>query len=729
MEAYKQAQSQAASMRSGQRKTGPSWEFRGPLNIGGRITAMAVDPTRFDTIYLGGATGGVIKSIDGGSSWQPIFDDIPSLSIGAMVMDPSDPETLYVGTGEANGGGGSVSYGGSGVYRTTDGGNSWQHLGLEDSHHIGRIVVNPNDPDVIFVAVVGLLYGTNSERGVYRSTNGGDTWERVLFLSEQTGCIDLVVNPDNPNILYAAMWERERGPDFRDYGGEECGVWRSLDGGDTWQELVSGLPNNQADVGRIGLAIARSNPQVLYAIYADNIGFFDGVYRSDDGGDSWSRTNDGNLSNLYSSFGWWFGNIRVDPADPNSVYVLGLDVYKTTNGGNSWFFSSGSMHVDQHDLIVHPQDSSWVLAGNDGGAYISQNGGSSYTKLPNIPFTQFYTCEIDFQNPERIYGGTQDNGTNRTLTGNLDDWSRIWGGDGFYVLVDPTDNQFVYAESQFGGLVRSTNGGTTFFGATAGVIGTDRNNWNSPLVMDPNQSQTLYFGTQRVYRSTNRAASWNAISGDLSDGPGGGNLTFGTVTTIAVAASDDQVIYAGTDDGNLWVTQNLGDTWTSISDGLPKRWITRVAVSPDDASIAYVTLSGFRESKNLPHIFKTNDAGQSWVDISHNLPEAPLNDVIVDPASPNQVFVAGDLGVYRSRNTAGDWALLGMGLPLAPVADMTFHHPTRTLLAGTYGRSMYSIVVEDGCFSETEIQTAVENWGMETNVLQLLHFYTHQCSL
>ena len=723
--AYRQALAQTEKLQRKQRKNGQAWLPAGPINIGGRITAVAVDPNRFDVYYLGAATGGVFKTTNSGADWTPIFDEFASLSIGALALDPNDAQTLYVGTGEANGSGSATSYSGTGLFKTMDGGLTWQHLGLEESYHIGRIVIDPLDSQTLFVAAGGKLHGTNPERGVYRSNDGGASWERVLFVADNVACIDIVLNPSQPQMVYAAMWERERGPDFRDHGGVGCGIWRSIDGGDNWQEMTNGVPNNSPNVGRIGLAISASSPNVLYAIYADNTGFFEGIYKTTDGGLTWSQTNDGALSNLFSSFGWYFANIRVDPLNPNTVYALGLDVFKSTTGGNSWFDNSATMHVDQHDLFIHPLNASWLLAGNDGGLYLSQNAGGSYAHFENLPITQFYTCSLDFQNPERRYGGTQDNGTNRTTTGQLDDWSRILGGDGFYVLVDPTDNRYVYAESQYGGLTRSTNGGASFVNALNGVDSGDRRNWNSPLALDPNNPQTLYFGTNRLYRSTNRAVSWSAISPDLSDGPGNGNLVFGTLTTIAVAPTDSDVIYAGLDDGNVWVTENGGASWSRISGPLPNRYITRVAVSPDDAATAYVTLSGFRQDSYLSHIFQTSDAGQTWLDISANLPEFPLNDIIIDPDSTNQLFVAADVGVWVTRGFG--WEPLGTGLPNAGVADLEFHNPTRTLLAGTYGRSMFQIDVQPGCFTDQEWGDALAGWPAPNTLLDLLFIQDTRC--
>ena len=667
------------------------WVLRGPTNIGGRITDIEMSYTSFDTIYAGIASGGVFKTVDGGINWYPIFDETYTMSIGDLVVDPNNPNIVYVGTGEVNGGGGSVTYGGNGVYKSTDAGETWSHIGLAATEYISRIIVDPNNSQKIFLGAMGKLFGKNFERGLYRSTNGGTTWENKLFISDSTGCIDVALNPTDPDIVYAAMWERIRRPDRRTYGGPTCGLYRSLDGGDTWTELTNGIPNNSPNIGRIGVSICESSPNIIYAIYADDIGYFDGVYKSTNNGDSWTRTIDGALSSLFSSYGWWFGNIRVDPANPNNVFVMGLDVYKTTNGGSSWFYASGSMHVDQHGMYIHPSNPNFVVAGNDGGVYKSTNAGSSWTFITSMPITQFYTCEVDYQFSNRYYGGTQDNGTNRTLSGTVNSWQQIYGGDGFYVLVDPSNNNYVYAEYQYGGFGRSTNGGSNFIYGLNGISGSDRFNWSTPFIIDDSNPAKLYLGTHRLYMSTNHAVSWTPISPDLTNGPPSGNQVYGTITTIASASSDTNVVYVGTDDSNVWVTLDGGANWTNISASLPIRWVTRVAVDPDDALTAYVTLSGYRYDEYLPHVFRTTDAGNNWVDISSNLPDAPVNDIVVDADSTNRLYVGTDVGVFVSDSLGNTWSYLGENLPNAPITDLVLHNPTRTLIAATFGRSMYSI--------------------------------------
>lgn len=686
---YKQALENVTSLKKKNNFNSGVWQFAGPTNIGGRITDVEMSPNSYDTIYAGAASGGVLKSVDGGEKWFSIFDNTLSLSIGDIAVDPVNTSIIYVGTGEVNAGGGSMTYEGMGIFKSTDGGLNWKHMGLENTRYISRIIVDPTNHNRIFAGAMGKLFSENNERGIYRSEDGGETWTNVKFISGKTGCIDLAINPDNPDIIYAAMWERIREPGSRNYGGTECGIYKSTDGGNSWTELINGIPNNNFDIGRIGISISQSNPDILFAIYADASGDFAGVYKTTDGGLSWQRTNDTKLSNVsvYSTFGWWFGNIRISPANPNVVYVLGLDVYKTQDGGNNWNNSFSGVHVDQHGMYIHPQNQDFIILGNDGGIFKTESAGTGWSKAFGLPVTQFYTCEIDYQNPDRLYGGTQDNFTIRTLTGKLDDWEPITWGDGFHVLVDPKDNNFVYGESQYGNLLRSVDGGFNFFNATSGINFSEPKNWNTPVVFNPQNSASLYYGSNRVYKSINRAVSWKSISPPLAD-PHFGNVTFGTVTTIAVAPSDSNYIYAGTDDGNIWVTKDEGTTWKQISTSLPLRWVTRITVDPFIKDIAYVTLSGYRQDEYLSHIFKTSDAGDSWQDISGNLPEVPLNDVIVDSNNTSVLYAASDAGVFYTNDNV-NWNLLGTDLPNVPVTDITLHNPTRTLVAATFGRSMW----------------------------------------
>ena len=688
-EAYHQAKKQASLLQQ-QTVKGLEWSLSGPTNIGGRLTDVEINPQNPSVIYLGAASGGVFKSTDNGNSYSPVFDDSESLSIGDIALAPSNPDIVYVGTGEANPGGGSMAYDGNGIYKSIDAGSSWEHLGLENIGSVGRMVVSSDNPDIAYVAAMGYLFENNEERGVYKTTDGGQNWEQKLFLNDSTGAVDLAIHPHHPDTIYAAMWQRVRRLEYYVYGGNSCGIYRSYDGGDNWEELDNGLPTND-DVGRIGIGISQSNPNVLYAIYADKVGYFKGIYKSEDGGNSWSQTNDGNLGDMYASYGWWFGRLKIDPNNADVVYAIGFDLYKTTNGGGSWSYASSSVHVDQHEVAISPDNSNRVLLANDGGLYHSNNAASSWNHQLNLPITQFYTCAIDASHPERLYGGAQDNGTNRTLTGNTNDWTSIYGGDGFYCLIDPSDNTYVYAEYQYGNFARSTNSGSYFSSATSGISYSDRKNWNTPVVMNPLDPMVLYYGANKLYKSTNRAGSWTAISGDLTNGASSGNQNFGTITTISVSAANTNIIYAGTDDGNVWMSENDGGIWTKISDDLPNRWISRVVADPVDPQVAYVCLSGFRQNEYMPHIYKTTDIGNSWEDVSLGLPEAPVNDLIIDPENTQRLIVATDVGVFFKDENNESWMALSNGLPRVPITDLSFHSPSNRLVAATYGRSMYML--------------------------------------
>ena len=684
-EAYKRALNRAQEIHNAEsiQRIGV-WEMAGPSNVGGRVTALAVHPDFPEIIYAGAALGGVLKSTDGGDTWTPISDAVPSLSVGDLAIDPNNPNTIFLGTGEANSSG--DSYAGTGIYRSTDGGASWEHVGLPNSHHIGKIAIDPTNSNRIFAAATGKLFATNPERGIYRSTDGGDLWDQVLFVTDSTAAIDVAINPSNPNIVFAAMWERIRRPQFRKVGGMTSGIWRSTDGGDNWTRLSSGLPAPGPNVGRIGLAIAPSSPDTVYASYCDNPGYFMGFYRSINGGDSWTlRTSDPG----FSGFGWYFGKIWAHPTSAGTVYFGDVEMWKSTNGAASWSSINGSMHVDHHAWYQDPTDPNYVVCGNDGGVYTSLNGGGFWTKCYNLPITQFYAITIDKLNPHRLYGGTQDNSTPRTWDGSVDEWDVIFYGDGFYTNVDYTNSNVIYAEAQYGYLGRSTDGGWFFDLITNGIDGSENVNWCTPVVMSPHNNQTLFYGAERLYKTINRGDFWSAISPDLT-GESGGNLVFCTITTVDQSALDPSVIWAGTDDSRVWVTTNGGSNWTNVSSVLPDRWCTRVTTDVFDTATAYVTFSGYREDELLPHIFKTTDFGANWSNISGNLIDIPINDVLPDPLHPGWLYTGTDYGMYYTQDGGNSWLPLGDNHPICPVFDIDLHSSTRKLVSGTHGRSMYS---------------------------------------
>jgi len=695
----------------------PAWYSCGPTNIGGRLVDVEMHDLDTLTIFVGTAAGGVFKSEDLGQSWTAVFDEQPSLSIGDIAISPSDPNQIYVGTGEANGGGGSLTYDGLGVFKSTDGGESWEDIGLNNVGSIGKVVVDPINPNRLYVAAMGDLFGNNSDRGLYISEDGGITWKHALFVNDSTGVIDIAIHPENGDIVYAASWQRVRRHNTRKYGGPGCAIHKTVDGGETWTELEgTGLPS--LNKGRIGIAIANSNPDVLYAIYADISGDYKNIYKSLNAGESWEEVPAPPLNWLYATYGWWFGKIVVDPTDEDRVFVLGLDLFLTEDGGDSWSNVSHELvHIDQHAVYIHPQNTDLVLIGNDGGLYVSKSGGAvaTWEHRENMPITQFYTIEVDEQNPERLFGGTQDNSSMRTISGEPDDWEIIFSGDGFATLVDPIDNSFVYTEYQYGNLAKSTSGGApgTFLGATMGIDADDRRNWSTPVVFDPSNTTTLYYGTYRLFRSTDQADSWTPISGDLTNGEIPGNLIFATLTTISVSPADEDVIYTGSDDGSIHITTNGGGSWTSIDADLPNRWVTKIEAHPTNPMTAYLTISGFRHNETLPHVFKTTNQGTTWKSIHSNLPDIPVNDIVVDPNNKGWLYIATDLGVFASFSDGENWILFGKDLPNVPIIDIRLHNPTRTLIAATYGRSVYKIGLDE----VTSIDQALSE--DQTNPLQV----------
>jgi len=704
-EAYKEA---IQWKKQQTRNAGGIWEFVGPTNIGGRVTDIEIPIDQPQTYYVGAASGGIFKTTDAGITWDSIFDDQEMLSIGDIEISKNNTNLVWVGTGEVNAGGGSLAYDGDGIYKSEDGGTTWEVKGLPDIGSISKIALDPNDDNTIFVGGMGPLFRNDTNRGVYRSTDGGDTWEQKLFVSDSTGIIDMVIHPSNGDIVYAASWERIRRPQYRQYGGETSRIYRTTDGGDNWSELTNGLPSNPSEKGRISIAISQSNPNVLYARYTDTIGSIQGVYRTADGGDTWVAMNAAPLNNV--GFHWWFRGIVVDPTDENIIYNVDFVVQKSLDGGATWSDTFQNVHVDQHALAFNANVPGQVLLGNDGGFYKSANDGDSWVKDTTLPITQFYRIYVEYE--DRVYGGAQDNSTMRTLTGSTDDWEIIYGGDGFQPLVDPNDSNIIYALSQYGNIGKSTNGGASFNNATTGISGGDRKNWDTPITFDPQDSQILYTGTHRVYKTTNGAGNWTAISPDLTNGDGGGNLNFGTIISIDVSSQDSNLIYVGTDDGNVWRTDDGGANWINLSSNLPDRWVTKVESMPDygDVDEVFVSFSGYRYGEDLGHVFYSNDRGNTWQDITTNLPDIPVNDLEFGGNFSTGLYLATDIGVYFSSFPGSDWFQWGDDLPSVPVTDISFEYGNQKsgyyLYAGTYGRSIYkSFVGEAGIedFSENNV--------------------------
>jgi hypothetical protein len=673
------------------------WVAGGPRNVGGRVTALGVDPNDRARIWVGTAAGGVFLTEDEGVTFRPVFDGQVALSVGSLAVHPTISDIVYVGTGEDNGAG--YVYDGDGVFKTTDGGETWTNVGLSEVRRIGRLAIDPTNGERIFAAAGGDWYVPGSHRGIYRSVDGGGSWQQVLFVANDAGGIDIAIDPANPSRVYAAIWQRSSEGTHWHIGGPASGIYRSLDGGDTWSELTSGLPT--VDMGKIGLAIAPTDPRVIYANIINPAGTLQGIYRSLDGGDTWVKRSNNAAADWYGDFGYYFAGIVVDPHDANTTYALDVRLLRSTNGGRSVGPAEGTAHVDWHDLIIDASRR-W-LGATDGGLYISQDDGSSWAHAGDLPITQFYDLGIDGLDARRRFGGSQDNGTLRTLTAGTNDWAEVLADDGLQCEVDPTNSSKVYASKQAGGLHRSVDGGATFTAAMAGIDTSERVNWNAPLTLDPSLPSTIYTGRTRVYRSTDSMLSWSPISPDLSaaaaaaggaDPPAGRAHAFGplrdTVTALAVSPVNRDVLWAGTDSGRVWVSGDGGAAWTRVDPPGPSYWVTEIAADRVEANTAYLAVTGYRQGDGLPYVRVTRDLGASWSDVTGNLPPAPVNAIVTDPDWRGRLFAGTDLGVYVSDDEGGSWSDMRGGMPHVVVLDLVRHDPGDTLFAATHGRSVYT---------------------------------------
>jgi photosystem II stability/assembly factor-like uncharacterized protein len=686
--------------------------------MGGRIVDVAVVESRPATMYVATASGGLWKTLNNGTTWKPVFDQEETVSLGAVAVARSNPDIVWVGTGEANPRN-SVSWG-NGVYRSDNGGKTWLHVGLADSAHIGRIVIHPQDPNIVYVAVLGRLWGPNPERGLYQTTDGGHSWRQIKFIDDATGFIDLVMDPQNPAILYAAAYQVRRdafaGGNPAVQTGPGSGLYRSLNAGLTWERLSKGLPARP--LGRCGLAVSPKNPRLVYAVIqtdrttsttagqlarTSNEIDSGGVFRSDDRGETWIKLND------LCPRPFYYGQIRIDPGDDKRIYVLGISLHVSTDGGKT-FPDQGArgVHPDHHALWIDPRDSDHLVLGNDGGLYFSYDRGATWEHVNNLPIGQFYGVGVDQRRPYRVYGGLQDNGswsgpsgTRRAEGITPADWVRLLGADGFYCQVDPQDNVTVYCEGQYGRLHR-VNRAT---GANAEIrprppkgIPPYRFNWSAPILISPHDSQTVYYGGNYLFRSRNRGDSWEIISPDLTRGrPGASANTGHTLTTIAESPLKPGLLYAGSDDGQLHVRENAG-TWNDVSGRIPNlpadRWISRVECSHFAEGTAYVAIDRHRNDDRGPYLYKTTDYGVSWQPLAGDLPrEGSVHVICEDPRNPDLLFVGTEFGLFVSLDAGRHWHRLRSGLPTVAVHDLVIHPRDRELVIATHGRSLYVLDV------------------------------------
>jgi len=685
----------------------------GPAMISGRILSIAVDPANRAHYYVGAASGGVWKTINDGITWTPVFEKEGSYSIGTVVIDPKNPAAVWVGTGENNSQR-SVGYG-DGVYRSDDGGKTWKNMGLKKSEHIARILIDPRNSDVIYVAAQGPLWGPGGDRGLFKSTDGGKTWKNIHSISENTGVTDVVMAPDNPDVLYDATYQRRRHAWTMIDGGPESAIYKSTDAGATWKKLRSGLPT--VDMGRIGLAVSPTNPNLIYATVeaAQKKG---GIFRSRDRGATWEKRNDFDQGAMY------YATIFVDPKNEDRIYVMGVIIQVSDDGGKTIHpLNTRSKHVDNHVIWIDPNDTDYYLVGCDGGLYESFDRGENWSFKSNLPLAQFYDVAVDHNAPfYYVYGGTQDNasegGPSRTRSeaGIVNsDWFVTAGGDGFRSQVDPEDPNTVYAESQNGGLIRydrRTGERVDIIPTVAPRQSPLRWNWDSPILISPHSHSRLYFGAEILYRSDNRGDSWRAISGDLTRqidrntlpvmgkvwGPEAvakntSTAFYGNATVVAESPKKEGLLYVGTDDGLIDVTEDGGAHWRKIENfpGVPDRTeVSRVLASQHDANTVYAAFDNHKMEDFKPYLLKSTDAGKTWTALQANLPEnGPVLAIAEDPVDANLLFVGTEFGLYFSNDGGQKWLRLQGGLPTIPVHDLAIQSQMNDLVLATFGRGFY----------------------------------------
>jgi photosystem II stability/assembly factor-like uncharacterized protein len=714
------------------------WRFLGPDMIGGRSTDIAVPKGDKKTIYIGTASGGLWKTTNTGVSWQPIFDEMPTLSIGDIAIPDTEPNTVWVGTGEANILRGSLA--GAGVYKSVDGGKTWQNMGLAGTHTIGRIRIHPTNPKIVYVAASGHEWTYNPDRGVYKTSDGGKTWQKVFYINEKVGAVDLVMDPKNPEVLIASMWNRVRQRWSDPVPGGEDGLFKTTDGGKTWKELTNGLPDTKT-TGRIGLDLCLTKPNVIYAFvdnhtplrmpspterdsygrqrtYPDIVGAE--VYRTDDQGETWKKVSpaDKMMERFGGTYGWVFSQIRVDPNNENIVYLMGLGLYKSADGGKSFQeLRYENLHGDHHGLWIDPGDSEYMINVNDGGANASYDGGKTWRDFyKGIPSIQFYNVALDMSTPFNAYGSVQDWGTYRAVGVGPGQpgggrgrrsagprWETSPGGEGTQIAIDPTNPNILYASSFYGRVERSeyANGQWTskqIYPKPDKGEPEYRGQWLAPSVISPHDPSTIYHGFQYVFRSKDRGDTWTKISPDLTafDPERQGKLpyaiNFAALTAIVESPLKAGVLYTGSDDGRVHVTMDGGANWTEITGGLPYyKHVWSIVASKYDPASVYITLIGRHDDDFSPYVFKSVNYGKTWTSIAANLPGGPTNVIREDPKNSNVLYLGTDLGAFVTTDGAKSWNYLGSGLPNTAVWDIQIHPRDNMLVIATDGRGMWAI--------------------------------------
>ena len=706
----------------------------GPFRMGARTSDIAVPASpakaHLYTFYVSFWTGGVWKTTNNGTTFEPIFDGQSKLTIGDVTVAPSNPDVVWVGTGDAFTS--RSSYAGDGVYKSTDAGKTWKNMGLKDSHHISRIAIHPTNPNVVYVAAMGHLYSENEERGVFRTMDGGATWEKVLYVSPKVGVIDLVMNPKNPSVLYAATYEKERLPWQMVNGGPGSGIYKTTDAGKTWTKLTNGLPTGR--IGRIGLDIYWSNPEILYAVVENDnpraggaaggrggpsgvVPIIGGeVYRTANAGQMWTKMNAEDYD-VSPKGPYYFSQIRVDPNNDLNIFVTQDGFRHSLDGGKTWDAPRGfpRMFGDVRTLWIDPGNSDRMIQGSDGGVAISYDGGRTSDHFANLPVGEVYAISVDNDEPYNLYAGLQDHenwrGPSNTGLGRVtpDDWLAVGDGDGMSTLVDPTDSRWLYTNREYGAhsrLDQKLGYRVSIMPRAEASRPPYRFIWETPIVLSPHDSKVVYTGGQMLLRSTDRGDHWTEISPDLSTNPpdkilpsseGGvpGGIPWFAISSISESPVTRGVIWAGTSDGNVQVTRNDGGAWTDVTSkiaaagGRQDAYVSRVRASAHVAGRAYVAKNGYKLDDFKPYLARTEDFGETWTSISANLPNEPINVIVEDLKNPNLLFVGNDTGVFVSIDRGGRWVKMNNNMPNIPVHDLLVHPRDNDLVLGSYGRDLW----------------------------------------
>jgi photosystem II stability/assembly factor-like uncharacterized protein len=689
--------SERANLRSVPKGFDQNWTLRGPSKIGARVNVIKQDPSDKRVVYLGFSSGGLWKTSDAGKTWKSLFDDYPWLAIADIQIDPTNRQVIYVATGDPNISG--YPFVGDGIYKSTDGGISWKNIGPGGIQIMPKLLIHPTNSKILFAASMGLPFKRDQLRGIYKSLDGGISWAKILHIADDSGIIDLIFDPFNPNNLYAASWPRVRNNRESILSGKNANIWKSADGGLTWK--ISAMGIHPGPKGRIGLVASKKTPDLLFAIVMGENNEWEGFYKTINGGQTWTNLFKGFATkpipdNAMGGFGWYFGKIEVNPFNDDDLFILGVDLWRSKDGGLTWNLGTPpwyeqQVHADKHDLVFLSENE--YLLSSDGGVYSSADKGNSWFDFEQIPATQFYRIAFNPHKPTFYYGGAQDHGT---LEGDMvDNWKRLYGGDGFQQVFDSANTNIIYTLTQNGNILVSTNKGLSFNTIMNGIDKFEPVSWDAPLIRSPFNTQVLYTGTSRVYKNSNGTnALWKPISPDLTDGNIYG-ARFHNITAIHESPIQKDLLYAGTSDANCWRMDSETGSWTNITQGLPESYITSVQASPSFSDHVFVSLSGYKDNDWQAHLYLSKDKGSRWRPINGDLPYISINDLIVIPERNDSIlFVATDAGVYGSLNAGKNWHKLGSNLPLVAVYDLEYVPGKKELIAGTFGRSIHTYSLE-----------------------------------